>query len=134
MSPIVVDASVAATWLMSDEQSEFADATREKVMQSGAMAPTLFWYEVRNMLVINERKRRLTSQQIDEALAALATLPLRRILTSDESLVLALARRHRPTFYDAAYLALAIDEGAPLATLDTQLATAARQEGVELLT
>ena len=47
--------------------------------------------------------------------------------------VLTLARRHRLTFYDAAYLELAVREALPLATLDQALATAARAEGVPLV-
>jgi predicted nucleic acid-binding protein len=46
---------------------------------------------------------------------------------------LALARRYRLTFYDAAYLELAQREGMPLATLDQELAIAARAEGVTLI-
>jgi predicted nucleic acid-binding protein len=44
-----------------------------------------------------------------------------------------LARVHRLTVYDAAYLELAAREGVPLATLDSALARAARVEGVEVL-
>ena len=47
--------------------------------------------------------------------------------------ILALARVHRLTFYDAAYLELAQREELPLATLDERLATAARREGVSLV-
>jgi predicted nucleic acid-binding protein len=44
-----------------------------------------------------------------------------------------LSRRHRLTFYDAAYLELAQREAIPLATLDKELVTAARAEGVPLV-
>ena len=44
-----------------------------------------------------------------------------------------LARRHRLTVYDAAYLVLALRKGVALATLDTMLAVAARAETVSLL-
>jgi predicted nucleic acid-binding protein len=47
--------------------------------------------------------------------------------------VLALARGHRLTIYDAAYLELARRIGVPLATLDQQLAHAARAARVPLL-
>ena len=52
--------------------------------------------------------------------------------TPDESGGLTLARRHRLTVYDAAYLELAVRNALPLATLDAMLATAARSEGVPL--
>ena len=44
-----------------------------------------------------------------------------------------LARRHRLTVYDAAYLELALRKGYPLATLDAALSIAARAEGVPLI-
>jgi predicted nucleic acid-binding protein len=44
-----------------------------------------------------------------------------------------LARRHRLTVYDAAYLELAQREVAPLATLDDALTRAAKAEGVPLV-
>ena len=43
---------------------------------------------------------------------------------------MALARGHRLTAYDASYLALAIREGCPLASLDRRLNEAATAEGV----
>jgi predicted nucleic acid-binding protein len=44
--------------------------------------------------------------------------------------VLALARQEGLTVYDAAYLELALREGLPIATLDTQLKAAAARVGV----
>ena len=46
---------------------------------------------------------------------------------------LTLARRHRLTAYDAAYLELALGEASPLATLDEALASAARAEGLSVI-
>ena len=46
---------------------------------------------------------------------------------------MSLARRHRLTAYDAAYLELATREGIALATLDAELERAARAEGVALI-
>ena len=51
----------------------------------------------------------------------------------DESRTLALARQHRLTVYDAAYLELAQRAGVPLATLDGALQHAAARVGVPLL-
>jgi predicted nucleic acid-binding protein len=51
----------------------------------------------------------------------------------NEAEVLTLARRHRLTVYDAAYLELAGREALQLATLDEELAAAARAEQVALV-
>jgi predicted nucleic acid-binding protein len=44
--------------------------------------------------------------------------------------ILQLARRYRLSSYDASYLELALRKGLPLATLDADLAKAARKSGV----
>ena len=54
-------------------------------------------------------------------------------LSPDDTALLTLSRRHRLTVYDAAYLELALREALPLATLDAQLAVAARSETVPLI-
>ncbi len=51
----------------------------------------------------------------------------------DEGHVLRLARKHRLSVYDAAYLELAQRERLRPATLDRNLAKAARAEGIPLL-
>jgi len=48
--------------------------------------------------------------------------------------IVSLAIKHKLSAYDAAYLALALQEGAILATNDRRLAQAAFAEGVELRT
>ena len=47
--------------------------------------------------------------------------------------VVQLALKHRLTAYDAVYLALALSERRPLATLDKALRAAAAAEGIALL-
>jgi predicted nucleic acid-binding protein len=44
-----------------------------------------------------------------------------------------LARKHRLSAYDGAYLELAVRRGIPMATLDPGLRRAAKKEGVELV-
>jgi predicted nucleic acid-binding protein len=52
---------------------------------------------------------------------------------SQAKTVLALCEQHGLTVYDATYLELAKHKGLSLATLDTALLKAARQEGVALI-
>jgi predicted nucleic acid-binding protein len=60
-------------------------------------------------------------------------LPIEIDRGADETRLLALARKHRLTVYDAAYLELSLREGLPLATLDSKLARAAEMEGLAVL-
>lgn len=130
--PFVIDASVVAAWAF-DEPDPIAAATRVRVAREAALAPGLWWYELRNVLIVGERRGRTSQQRNVEFLSQLAALDLTLDHSPDEAAVMLLARRHRLTVYDAAYLELAVREGVPLATLDGPLANAARAERVALI-
>lgn len=95
--------------------------------------PGLWWFEVRNILVVNERRRRITASATAAFLLHLARLRVRVDRLPDENAVLRLARTYRLSVYDSAYLELAQREGLPLATLDAALQRAAAGEGVVLV-
>ena len=97
-----------------------------------ALAPTIWWYELRNILLVNERRGRATPDDSEAFLRDLAMLSIVIDTAANDTVILDLARRHRLTFYDAAYLELALRTGAPLASLDGKFIMAARAEQVKL--
>ena len=131
--PFVLDASVAACWAFEDEDHPVAALALERVRADEARPSSLWRFEVRNTLIVNERRGRLTESDTTAFLRALARLNIAVDRSPDEADVLMLARRRRLTVYDAAYLELARREGVPLATLDSALAAAARAERAPLL-
>lgn len=129
----VVDASMAARWILPDEFDAKALNTLNRVEEGGVFAPALWWFEVRNLLIINERRGRLTEVQTSMALDLLLRLNIEMDNSPDEAVILAFARKHRLTVYDAAYLELAVRRALAIATLDTDLISAAQAEGIPLL-
>ena len=131
---IVVDASVAATWVLPDEDSTAADAILHRVAAEGAAAPDLLWHELRNILLMAARRGRLPETEIAPSLLRLRRLPLETVdmAAGGDAPLLALAARHALTAYDAAYLLLACDRALSLATADRTLRRAAKAEGVDL--
>ncbi|MGH6945164.1 MAG: type II toxin-antitoxin system VapC family toxin [Geminicoccaceae bacterium] len=129
----MLDASIVGCWCFPDEASAIADAASERLTAGEARVPALWWFEVRNLLIASERRGRLDAVGTGEFLTDLAKLPIRTDRDPDSAAVLALARQHRLTVYDAAYLELARRLDAPLATLDRELALAARAAAVPLL-
>jgi predicted nucleic acid-binding protein len=129
----VIDASVAACWLMPDEMHAVADAARRRMLSDAAIVPAIWWFEIRNVLIVGERRGRLDAALTARAVALLSELPVSVDHDPDESAILSLCRHHRLSVYDAAYLSLAIREKLVLATLDDALARAAAAEGVILL-
>ena len=130
--PFVLDASIVIDWAL-DEGHPTAGAARERLQTDAAQSPTILWFEVRNGLIIAERRGRATEDYSAAFLRKLDQFPVTIDTMPNEVEVMALARRHRLTVYDAAYLELALRGGVPLATLDGPLANAARAEGVPVL-
>ena len=131
--PFVIDASTTACWAFSDESEPVADAARDQLIYDSAFAPSLWWFEVRNAMIVNERRKRIGENDTVAFLAQLALLPVVIDRSPLEADILTLARRHQLTVYDAAYLELARRRGEPLATLDRKLAAAATAESIALI-
>jgi predicted nucleic acid-binding protein len=131
--PFVLDASIAASWAFADEDHPTAMLALECLRTDAALVPGLWWFEVRNTLIMSERRGRLTEADTAAFLRALARLGVAIDRAPDEAAVLALCRRHRLTVYDASYLELARRENLKLATLDGDLIRAAQAEGQPLL-
>lgn len=131
--PFVLDASVTAAWCLRDETAREADAALDRLLDDEAVAPSLWWFEVRNILVVSERRGRIEPADTDTFLSDLALLPIRVEGVPNGRQVVALARKHGLTAYDAAYLELAVRLGAPISTLDRALAGAARAEGLDFV-
>jgi predicted nucleic acid-binding protein len=130
----VLDASIAACWAFQDEDHPDADIAFVKIRTEEAVVPSLWWFEVRNILIVNERRRRITESETVAFLRDLSRLRIRIDRGPQEAGVLRLARLHRLSVYDAAYLEVAQRERLPIATLDKMLSAAARTEGVESIT
>jgi predicted nucleic acid-binding protein len=130
---MVLDSSIVGCWCFPDERSSIPDLAFAQLGLDEAIVPVLWWFEVRNVLVLNERRGRINQTGSAAFLADLEKLPISLDRQSDGETVLALARAHRLTVYDAAYLELALRADAPLATLDQQLVRAARIARVPLL-
>lgn len=130
---LVLDASVAACWLLPDEEHATADNAKELLLTERAQVPSLWWFEIRNLLLVAERRNRIDSEWTATSLTLLAASPIDLNENAGDDALLDLARRHKLTVYDAAYLELALRRKLPLATLDVALIAAARAEQVPLI-
>lgn len=129
----VIDASILAAIALAEERHPRAFAALALLKRCSATAPTLLFFELRNVLLVGERRKRLTEAESGAFLRIVKRLPIDADASCDEAQLLTVARRHRLTIYDAAYLELAVREGLPLATLGADLEKAARAEGVGIV-
>lgn len=134
--PFVLDASIAVAWHLPDESAEYAGRILDTLRGGKALAPAVWPLEVANALVVAERRGRLAPGEASRASMLLSALPIvvRTLTMSDVSeYVLPLALHHGLSIYDASYLAVAIIEGAPLATADGLLRDAAVRAGIPII-
>lgn len=133
MTGFVLDCSVAMTWCFGDETNPYSEAVLQDLADTGAVVPSIWLLEMANVLLVAERRKRISKAQSRRFVELLQTLP---IAVDDVSAarawdgLLSLAREQQLSAYDAAYLELAMREGLPIATLDAALRKAAKRCGV----
>ncbi len=131
----VVDNSIVMSWCFRDESSKYADKILDSLEEYEAIAPPIWPLEVANVLLVAERRGRLTEADSIRFLSLINELPLIvQQETPDRMLkeILALARECYISSYDASYLDLAMRNGVPIATQDSGLKKAAKQCKVPL--
>jgi predicted nucleic acid-binding protein len=135
LTRFVLDCSVSAAWCLQDETSARATKVLKRLTSEEALVPSLWPVEMANVLTVAERKGRISAADAERAAELILTLPI--VIDSHDGTILrrlrAIAREYDLSAYDGCYLELAQRLGLPLATLDRNLATAAKKSGIPLL-
>ncbi len=127
---LVLDASMALAWLFerqSPDDVKLAEHALVALPNAEVRVPALWHTEVANALLVAERRQVVSEARVFDYLSKLSALP---IDTDDlppvgrRDAVMALAREHGLTAYDATYLELALRLNAVLATFDRKLVSA----------
>jgi predicted nucleic acid-binding protein len=132
----VVDASFAAALFLPDETSSGARRFFAGLKPADVLwVPSLWWHEITNVLIIAERRKRLTPADVTKIFTLLAQFNIETDIlcgTRYSGRIYEIAKTCHLTAYDAAYLELAMRKDATLATLDKQLVKASNLSGVNL--
>ena len=130
---LVADASVSVAWFVKSQATGQTEHLLDRATRETVHVPALWFAEFANALLVLERRRRIPSTEVDDALRAVADLEIvseRDVASS--SILASLGRQFGLTAYDAAYLHLAMRLKLPLACYDTALRNAAARAGVKL--
>lgn len=133
---LVVDASIASAWLFAERNPADLIQIARTVAKEGAAAPAIFVLEIRNVILMAERRNRIDRATGDRLLDRIGKVGIAidgRSAVDGIAEVVGMARRHSLTVYDACYLELAHRLGASLATLDADLRAAAIAERISVL-
>lgn len=132
---MVVDASVALAWCFPDEASEYADEVLAALEGRAVIVPAVWALEITNAVLVAERRKRVKREDVRrfvELLGGLTIIEHSQAVADTVNHVLPLAREYDLSAYDAAYLDVAVRQGAPLATLDRALQKAGRSAGLKI--
>ena len=131
---MVVDASAAASWFLASQATPSSKALRARLSHYETVAPVLLELEIRNVMLLAERRGAQTQAETDLRLGQLFDLikirSERLELAADRALPL--ARETGLKLYDAIYLDMALGEGRSLATRDGRLIEAAKALSVDV--
>ena len=133
MRGMVLDCSAVMAWFFEDERD--ADALRliDALGSVRAHVPSLWPYEIANVMLVAERRGRLKPASITDGMNAIEALDI--VIAPGKMIereLISLARQNNLSVYDASYLALARHMRLPLATRDNALKRAAQAVGVKL--
>ncbi len=122
---LVIDASVAASWVIPDEKSEKSERLLKNTLEEKILLvePVLWQYEILNLLKSAVSRKRLSESMAKKALHLFANVPVEFVSPDHHSPshILHSSLQHNLSAYDAAYLALAELRGLPLITQDKDL-------------
>lgn len=137
MRRLAIDASITLSWLLPDESTVESLAVQDELADAQSVWVPAHWkLEVANSLWMAERRKRLDSSGVAEAVALFTQLPV--TIDSETNAratgeTLGLSRQYGISVYDAAYLELALRKGATLGSLDGPLRAVAAKLNVPLL-
>jgi predicted nucleic acid-binding protein len=124
--PFVADNSVVIAWFSRSQATAYTDRMYRRLEKDELLVPSVWPYEFANALAVLERRKVLTTALVDEIVRKAARLASRiDAPPASPAALLAVARRHALSAYDAAYLELAERLQIPLAAKDSPLAAAA---------
>jgi predicted nucleic acid-binding protein len=128
MAVIIDTSAIIAVLLSEPERAMLVEVTRGAELA----APASVHWEVGNALSAGLKRRRLTLAEGQRALTAYEAIPI-RFVEVDLALSLELAADHGLYAYDAYLLTCALQQRAPLLTLDAGLTRTAITLGINLV-
>ncbi len=125
------------SWIFQDEAAPYSlELRRSLSAERPAVVPPLWKFEVANVLIMGERRGRISETPAARHLLLLSMLPIEiddGSLDASGSNGSLLARKHPLTAYDASSLELAQRRGLPLPSFHGALRKAAERENVKRL-
>ena len=132
MTALVLDASAALAWLLPSQATMAADRLLARADEYDFIAPDVFRWEVANVLMVKARGHSLAADEAFGQLDALEIVFDQPLAEGEVRQLVDVAIANGLSLFDAAYLALAIERDAALASRDGPLLAAGIAAGVDV--
>jgi predicted nucleic acid-binding protein len=129
MKSVVIDTSSLIVVIANEPEKEMLV---ELVAGCSLIAPKSVYWEIGNAFSAMLKRDRVTLQQVEQALVAFHTIPV-RYLDVDLREAIVIADQYKIYAYDAYLLACAMRHKAPLLSLDKQMVRMASDMCIEIL-
>jgi predicted nucleic acid-binding protein len=129
----VLDNSVIISWCFKNEANKYSDIVLDSLEYSVAAVPSIWLLEVVNVLLVAERRKRLSEADSTRFIELLNQLPIvveHDLYENKMGDFMSMGRKYNLSSYDASYIELAMRSGLPLATLDKSLRSACKKAKV----
>lgn len=133
---IIADISVVLAWMFEEKQTADALDVLRLIEREGLLVPPIWWSELENGILMGERRGRKSPAESAAFLKLVRALPIRTDDTPRHRVsnaVIEIGRRHHLTAFDAAYVELAVREGAALASFDVAIRRCAGAMRIKVL-
>jgi predicted nucleic acid-binding protein len=132
----IVDCSFASALFLPDEKSEHVAGFFKGLDEKDILfVPSLWWYELSNVLSVSVTRRRLVHSNVVTIISLLRGLPFETDSISGPEYVrelFELSGMYGISSYDAAYLELSLRKNGALATIDDELSGASVNAGIPI--
>ena len=137
MKNFVIDCSSTLSLFIPDEDNrKYKDKIFKLFKDARCVVPSIWLYEVNNVLLSCLKRGRLEKQQTHKIIESLSRLSVEiedSNITSLHNDTYDLAFKNNLSFYDASYVNTAIRNKSSLATLDKKLAACAVKLNIEVI-
>jgi predicted nucleic acid-binding protein len=134
---VVLDCSMTMAWLFEDEKTKKSEQLLTRLAQEDtAIVPAIWTWEVSNVLLVAQRRKRITRSQASGFLSMLKALPIKvdeKAMLHAHEATYELALEQHLSAYDASYLEIALRRQLPIATLDKKLNQVATDLGLTVV-
>jgi predicted nucleic acid-binding protein len=132
---IVLDASLLIAWLLEEDAAASAPALADILQNETLVVPAHWPADIGNALLTSLRHGKLPSNRLEMMLDDCAAFEISIEPPTPVEKVSALTRlaaAQNLTFYEAAYIQLALERAIPLGTLDQDMRSAAARLGIRV--